>query len=156
MGPAGRSAYGRSRAAGPLKATYAHGSGLPAAAQQLEFAHHGHLRRAVDHAPDHNSGSSAVPRAAAPASPIGAHGDHRLRRAGIGRTASHDADGLMPHGEHPESPLHPACGENRLRRAGACQPGTVCVWGGLRCAAIWVRGLRSRARSRVAAQRHAC
>ena len=35
MGPAGRSAYGRSRAAGPLKATYAHGSGLPAAAQQL-------------------------------------------------------------------------------------------------------------------------
>lgn len=113
----GKSAFGRSRAAGPIKATYARGG---SDAAQLEFTHHGHLRKTVQHVPDHNAEHGILPATAAPEFPLG-------RARGLSRVASHDADGLMPHGDRQESPLHPAHSDNRVRRAGACQPGNTHV-----------------------------
>jgi len=117
----GKSAFGRSRAAGPIKASHAHrGSDQAHIAHQLEFTNHEHLRKAVQHVPDHNAEHGILPTTTAPESPFG-------RARGLSRVASHDADGFMPHGEGPESPLHPAHSDHRVRRAGVCQPGTLCV-----------------------------
>ena len=117
----GKSAFGRSRAAGPIKAIHAQrGSDALHTAHQLEFTNHGHLRKAVQHIPDHNADHGILPTTAAPESPFG-------RSRGLSRSASHDLGGLMPHRDRPESPLPPAQSDHRVRRAGVCQPGTRCV-----------------------------
>jgi hypothetical protein len=117
----GKSAFGRSRAAGPIKASHAQrGSDHAYISHQLEFTNHEHLRKAVQHVPDHNAEHGILPTTVAPESPFG-------RARGLNRVASHDADGMMPHGDGPESPLHPAHSDHRVRRAGVCQPGTRCV-----------------------------
>ena len=118
MPKASYSAFGRSRAAGPVRAPARGGDASDSAQTALDSAPHEHLRKSDNHCGvDHDTNGRIPdealcnPHLVQPESPIGNRAGHSHRMAA--HIADHDSDSLVPNMQRPESPLG---GDDRLRK----------------------------------------